>query len=376
MRKLKESQAPNPPNRILAFATQGAGGDEEGRLRELLSRLSVQFLEFDRADRVGSLRLIIRSIRECRPLLVVVEGSGAAGGLSLLLARLIYGTRYVVSSGDAICPFLSARWPALKLLFYLYERLLYRYCSGFIGWTPYLVGRALTMGAPKGMTAAGWAPVNPDAATRDRQGRQVREQLGIPADAIVFGLVGAIIWTSRYRYCYGWELVTALLRQTKSPKVCVLIVGDGDGLRHLKEIAGNRLGTTIFLPGRVGRHEIPAYLAAMDIGSLPQSVDGVGSFRYSTKLSEYVSARLPFVTNQIPAAYDLDDGELWRLPGQAPWEKTFIDALAGLMASVTEDEIRHKRASVARVEHLFEKEFQVARVTEFINEILVESKDV
>jgi hypothetical protein len=143
----------------------------------------------------------------------------------------------------------------------------------------------------------------------------------------------------------------------------------------LKTLAGDRVGKTIFLPGRVPRHEVPAYLAAMDIGSLPQSVDGVGNFRYSTKLSEYAAAQLPYVTNQIPAAYDLDYGELWRLPGRAPWEKTFIDALAGLMASVTTDDIRKKRASFPCEGHLFEKTRQITRVTAFINEIMVESED-
>ena len=42
------------------------------------------------------------------------------------------------------------------------------------------------------------------------------------------------------------------------------------------------------------------FLAAFDLASLPQSVDRVGSFRYSTKLSEYLAAGLPIVTSQIP----------------------------------------------------------------------------
>ena len=61
----------------------------------------------------------------------------------------------------------------------------------------------------------------------------------------------------------------------------------------------------------------------MDVASLPQSVDGVGSFRYTTKLSEYLAARLPVVTGEIPLAFDLDDGWMWRLPGDAPWEERY-----------------------------------------------------
>ena len=54
--------------------------------------------------------------------------------------------------------------------------------------------------------------------------------------------------------------------------------------------------------------EVVDYLAAFDLASLPQSVDRVGSFRYSTKLCEYLAVGLPIITGQIPAAYDLDAG--------------------------------------------------------------------
>ena len=45
------------------------------------------------------------------------------------------------------------------LTFAMYERMLCRFSAGFIGWTSYLVGRAISFGAPRGMTAAsgpGW----------------------------------------------------------------------------------------------------------------------------------------------------------------------------------------------------------------------------
>ena len=44
-----------------------------------------------------------------------------------------------------------------------YERLLMRLSAGCIAWSPYLAGRALTLGAPRAMTAASWAdaPLRP-----------------------------------------------------------------------------------------------------------------------------------------------------------------------------------------------------------------------
>src|SRR5262249_31540693 len=149
----------------------------------------------------------------------------------------------------------------------------------------------------------------------------------IPADALVFGIVGSLAWNKRVGYCYGYELIEAIHRIDR-PEAVVLIVGEGDGRVRLEQLAGKRLGRTVIFTGSVGRDVVPDYLAAMDVASLPQSVDGVGSFRYTTKLSEYLAAGLPVVTGQIPLAYDLDGNWLWRLPGKAPWDDHYICALS------------------------------------------------
>src|SRR5439155_13077291 len=132
--------------------------------------------------------------------------------------------------------------------------LLCRWSAGFIGWTPYLTGRALTFGAPRAMTASGWAPytLSPErqAASRIR----IRKELGIAADDLVFGLVGSLAWTPRVRYCYGLELVRSL-EQTSRSNLKILIVGDGSGRACLDEVAGKRLGYRMLLTGRVLRGE-------------------------------------------------------------------------------------------------------------------------
>jgi hypothetical protein len=110
----------------------------------------------------------------------------------------------------------------------------------------------------------------------------------------------------------------------------------------------------------------------MDLVSLPQSVDGVGNFRYTTKLSEYLAAGLPVVTGQIPLSYDLDGQWLWRLPGYAPWSENYIFALARLMKSVTQADIRAKASFVPRNSPLFGRDEQVNRVTAFLSDILAE----
>ncbi len=150
----------------------------------------------------------------------------------------------------------------------------------------------------------------------------------------------------------------------------MLIVGDGSGRRQIEHLAGDALGRRVHLVGRVGRADVSDHLRAMDVASLPQSLDQVGSFRYTTKLSEYLAAGLPVVTGQIPLAYDLDDGWLWRLPGAAPWDREYVDALATLMASVTVAEVDERKALVPREAPLFSKDRQRRQVSAFIRDIL------
>jgi glycosyltransferase involved in cell wall biosynthesis len=355
--------------RILAFATQGAGGDDEMRLRDLLGKLPAEIFSFQRRNKKESAFQLLKKARSHRYSLLVMEGTGSAGGLAVILAKWLFGIPYIVSSGDAVAPFLAARWPLAKWVFVLFEWLLYRNSSGFIGWTPYLVGRALTMGAPKGMTAAGWAPYLYSQSHLAGSRSRLRRSLGIPEDAIVFGIAGSLIWSKRWQYCYGHELVQAVLA-ARNPAIRVLIVGDGEGLDHLRELAGSQLGKTIFLPGRVPRDQVPEYLAAMDAVTLPQSVDNVGSFRYTTKLSEYLSVRVPLITNQIPASYDLDYGGVWQLPGTSPWDPCFVQALTNLMDRVSPEAIEKKHAAIPSGLAVFDRLRQIRTTGDFINEIL------
>jgi glycosyltransferase involved in cell wall biosynthesis len=358
--------------RILALATQGAGGNDEARLRDLLTCFSVDFYPFERAKKIRSFWGLLAAIRRRHPPLVVIEGTGLAGGLAVLLGRLLAGVSYIVSSGDAVGPFVGSQHPWLGPIFQLYERLLYRCSAGFIGWTPYLTGRALTFGAPRAVTAPGWAP-HPRSAEQRAAGRAtVRRKLAIPPGALVIGLVGSLAWNRRIGYCYGYELVRAVLG-CKRADVHALIVGDGNGRAGLEKLAGTRLGKTIHLTGPVSRDQVPDYLAAMDIASLPQSLDGVGSFRYTTKLSEYLAAELPVITGQIPLAYDLDRGWLWRLPGKGPWTDRYIKELSAFLNRIGCDDIKIRSAAAKFSMHQFDRDQQIDRVTAFLNDTLKES---
>ncbi len=351
------------PN-VWCFATQGAGSGDERRVRELLAALEPTLWHFDSTAKLTSGLRLLRDLIGRRPALVVMEGTGSAGGAAVIGARLLAGVRYVVSSGDAVSPYVSLSHPRLAPFAGTYERLLCRLSSGFIGWSPYLVGRALTFGAPRAMTAANWS-----ARARPDERADRRRELGIPDEAIVFGLVGSLDWSSRVSYCYGLELVRALTRSRRAD-IRVVVIGDGSGLERLRRVAGDEAGRRVILPGRVESAAIPGYLAAMDVASLPQSVDGVGSFRYTTKLSEYLAARLPVVTGEIPLAFDLDDGWMWRLPGDAPWEERYVAALTRLMDTIAADDVAERRGRVPADLPLFDGTRQRREAAAFISAIL------
>jgi glycosyltransferase involved in cell wall biosynthesis len=349
---------------VAYFATQGNTSGDNERIEALLKGVDAHPLDFERGKKLRSGLRLFAALAKRRPALVVMEGTGLGGGLAMIGARLLLGITYVVSSGDAVGPYVAINHRLLAPIAGLYERALCRFSAGYIGWSPYLAGRAISFGAPRAMTAANWAP----PGEPEHRG-PCREKLGISDDAIVFGIVGSLEWTGSVAYCYGSELVRAVLESDRQD-VRVLIVGDGSGVKHLEELAGEDLGRRILLPGRIPRDQVPAYLAAMDVASLPQSVDGVGSFRYTTKISEYLSAGLPVVTGQIPLAYDLDDGWIWRLPGDAPWDGRYISALARLMAGLSVEELAERRRAVPRDLPLFDLERQQSQVAEFITDLL------
>jgi glycosyltransferase involved in cell wall biosynthesis len=153
--------------------------------------------------------------------------------------------------------------------------------------------------------------------------------------------------------------------------VFACIVGDGDGLERLRELAGAELGRRVLLPGRVAPERVPDFLSAIDLGSLSQSVDPVGSFRYTTKLSEYLAVGLPVVTGQTPLAYDLDEGYMWRLPGAAPWDPAYVDALTTLLRSITRGEVERRREAARRADRaLFDRGVQQRRMSAFVEDLI------
>jgi glycosyltransferase involved in cell wall biosynthesis len=160
----------------------------------------------------------------------------------------------------------------------------------------------------------------------------------------------------------------------KREDVKFVIIGGGSGLERLREMAGDLLGKRIFLPGPVPLEEVVPTMCAFDVASLPQSMDGVGMFRYTTKIAEYLAVRLPVITNQVPMAYDLGADWMWRLPGSAPWDEVFLNALVNLIEGLQRSDISEVQSRIPKDLPEFRMDDQIRRVTFFVNELSVKPK--
>src|SRR5437762_2099155 len=144
-------------HRILCLATHGHEHLDAVRLSYQLAPLRPDVFPFDHDRKLRSALALANTLRSQRPSLVVMEGTGLAGGIPVLAFNRLLGIPFVVCSGDAVGPYLRLRSRLLGAAGTLYERSLCRRCAGYIGWTPYLAGRALTYGARRAMSAPGWA---------------------------------------------------------------------------------------------------------------------------------------------------------------------------------------------------------------------------
>ncbi|MCM3409924.1 glycosyltransferase [Metabacillus litoralis] len=353
---------------ILAFATQGKDSNDELRLKNLLSNLNVEYYPFKRDKKFNSFLEIVRTIKKKRNSLIIMEGTGFFGGLALIIGKKLFNADYVFSSGDAVYPYLTRKVKYLKPLFYLYEKMLYSNAIGFIGWTPYLAGRALTYGTKFVMTAPGWSPYEKN--NNRSEINSIRESIGIQEDDLVIGIVGSLHWDKKLSYCYGSELVSAA-KLIKRDNVKFLIIGDGTGKKILEQIiVENKLDKKVFMLGKIDRNDLPKYLSLLDVASLPQSVDKVGSFRYTTKISEYLEMKLPIVTGNLPFSYDVGDNFFIRVSGCDPWDIRYINALVEFLENLTSKDIMEMKSSIPNKVDIFNKNSQILRTTNFIKDLL------
>jgi glycosyltransferase involved in cell wall biosynthesis len=183
-------------------------------------------------------------------------------------------------------------------------------------------------------------------------GAGVREELGLPANAIVIGHVGRMTpWKGQHYLLEAFALVTQ-----QAPGAFLLFVGDpvfdtDSYQRDLLNLTA-RLGLNERVKFAGYRHDMPAVLASMDLFAFT-SVEKDTS---PLTLLSAMSSGLPIVAFDIEGVRELIDGEEQLL--LAPAKN--VDALAdSLLRLLSDAELRRRLGASAR--QLAEKEFSLER---------------
>jgi glycosyltransferase involved in cell wall biosynthesis len=359
--------------RILVIVTAGSGQDSI-RARRLTTGIEadITIIEVDRsASRRESAARIWKLLRSQPWDLVYQEGTGIVGGINLIRAARKWKLKYIVSSGDPIGGFFrTTRGPFAGWVGARYEAQLYRACAGFVGWTPYLTGLALRMGAPRAVTVEGAVDLELFRPHSPEERLDMRRRLAIPPDHLVCGVAGSLEWSRRQRYGYGFELIEALKRVTRQD-LSVLIVGDGGGRRRLEALVPPALRSRAIFTGRVLPDAVPGLINAMDVGFVTQTLDGLGSFRLTTKLPEYLACGVPVAMSPVPGLYDYVLPAGWPLPPFHPASERFVAGCARWLDALPRTETANRAACARRVaETRFDDRAAQARFVRFVEDLL------
>jgi Glycosyl transferases group 1 len=303
--------------------------------------------------------------------LVYQESSGITAGANLIRAARSWRQPYVISTGDPVGGFFHVtKGPFWGTVMGIYEKLLYQHCAGFIGWTPYLTGMALHLGAKRGVTIEGAVDLDLFKSCTEEEKRQRKISFGLDPDHIVCGVVGSLKWTPRQHYCYGLELV-AMFAYLQRPDLSLLIVGDGDGRARLEAQVPSAFRSRVRFTGRIPFTEVPLAMQALDLGFITQTLDGLGNFRLTTKLPEFLACGVPVAMSPIPGFYDYACAAGWPLPALHPASPAFHQACAQWLDTLTWQDLQARSQQARQIaETRFDYRMIRARFQRFVEELV------
>ena len=361
--------------RLLAVNTGGKNSLDYLRIRRLTGQLpenrwDITYFDLDKSDKQGQAKALTAVLSSELWDLVYQDGTGIAGGLPLIRAARSRKQRYIVSVGDPIGGFFrTTKGIAYGLAMEVYEKMLYRNSAGVVGWTPYLVGRALTMGATRAVTIEGAVALDVFRPLSNQERLVARKRFHLPENDIVCGVVGSLTWTPRQQYCYGLELVETLKR-LKRPDVSFLIVGDGDGKERLEANVPADMRSRIVFTGRLPEADVVTAMNAMSVGFITQTLDSLGPFRLTTKMPEYLACGLPLAVSPIPGFFDYVGEAGWPLPPFHPASAAFAENCALWLETLCRDDIAARAARCRLIaETRFSYEVVAPRFVRFLEHL-------
>lgn len=275
----------------IVFLVNGAAPSAMGiRARSFQDLLAEEFrihIAYRSGSRIWTILEFLGALLRVRPSLCYVFDMGYSGVIAAGFYRLVSRCRVVIDTGDAIHALSKStgeRGPLGIWLTGLLERFAFRISDRVVVRShPHqeMLARegTLAVAIPDGVDTREFCP---------RDEPDLRAQLGLDG-VVVIGILGSLVWSPRWRMCYGWELIE-LIRQLPNRAVKGLIVGDGSGLSELKaQCAALGIEDRIVFAGRIAYHDLPRYINLMDICLSTQSNDVPGQVRTTGKLPIYLA---------------------------------------------------------------------------------------
>jgi len=361
----------------VALISAGSDSPDHQRVIDLMDALNLSPEYFFRDRSKGPTWNFIEAWKIIRrnPGTIWLEGTGLWLGLACIAAATASKeTSYLVSSGDAVGPYARNRWGfVVGVLMKHFERLLYRKSSGFLGWTPHLVGRAITLGAKRGATIEGFLSTSISINEQEKFSSEIakRDLLGVNRDTIVVGVSGSLNWSERQEYCYGLEL-TKICKLLVGDHYRFLVIGDGSGLEHLKKLT--RGDDRFVFTGRITRELLPRYLKAIDFAIIGQTSDELGLLRLTTKLPEYLALGVATIVPASPAMIDYlsapGGAAAMFSPLSHPKSHAYAEAVANIITSTDRAELKRLKASAVKLASLkFSLEIASQKLENFLTSI-------
>lgn len=289
----------------VAFLVNGTpDGVEAVRALGLSRKLDPEriFFLYRERSRLASAWRWSRVLLKVRPDIHYVLNTAMPGAMVALLGRFLFGIPYILDTGDAIHAMAcrsgtKAGW-RLPLLWSL-ERLAERFAEAVVvrgtNHREHLVARGLRRVIVIRDGYLEQPSASPDAL------EALRHRLGLDGRFVV-GVMGSLVYSPNLDICYGWDLLGALVYLKDLP-VTALIIGDGNGLRWLSQLA-SKLGVAdrVVFCGRIPYSEVPTHLRLMEVALSTQTNNLPGQVRTTGKLPEYMAAERFILASRVGEA--------------------------------------------------------------------------
>ena len=294
----------------------------------------VTFLYRDDQRKWASTKEFCSAVRKAAPAVIYVEGMGYAGILAAITGKLLCGSRFIISTGDAAYAFAKSCMNVLKAqLVGVMEFTALHLANAIIVWGPYhkeILER-------RGFRNVSWVPGGVDTSRfKPLDVSRLRTELGLK-DRLTIGVVGSINLNRKHQFCYGWEVVE-VLRLVKGLPVAGVIVGVGDGVPFLQQKA-HEYGVEgqLVLAGWVDHDVLPQYVNLIDVCISTQSNDLVGQVRITAKVPEYLACGRFIIASDVGGARSFVNESGLLLEYDGVRDQRYVEAIAGHLKRILED---------------------------------------